>query len=62
MRNIEILLREAEIYQHLKRWDEAVRTLNRASPSRPAPSAEGLQADLPGGPQLKEAFGFRNQS
>jgi len=28
--NIEILLREAEIYQDLKRRDEAVRTLNRA--------------------------------
>jgi lipopolysaccharide biosynthesis regulator YciM len=30
MKNIDILLRQAEVYQRLKRLDEAIRTLNRA--------------------------------
>jgi lipopolysaccharide biosynthesis regulator YciM len=30
MRNIEILLRQAGVYQRMKRFDEAIRTLNRA--------------------------------
>ena len=30
MRNVEILLREAELYQRMKRFDEAIRILNRA--------------------------------
>ena len=30
MRNVDILLREAELYQGMKRFDEAIRTLNRA--------------------------------
>ncbi len=30
MRNVEILLREADLYQRMKRFDEAIRTLNRA--------------------------------
>ena len=30
MRNVEILLREAEVYQRMKRFDEAIRILNRA--------------------------------
>jgi lipopolysaccharide biosynthesis regulator YciM/uncharacterized integral membrane protein len=30
MRNIEILLRQAVVYQRMKRFDEAIRTLNRA--------------------------------
>jgi lipopolysaccharide biosynthesis regulator YciM len=29
MRNVDILLREAELYQRMKRFDEAIRTLNR---------------------------------
>src|SRR4030042_3264106 len=30
MRNVEILLLEAGLYQRMKRFDEAIRTLNRA--------------------------------